>query len=445
MTSVLSQVEQFKALVSELRSALREPEQFTVSFAAETSAFVRFNHAKVRQAGQVQQASLGLKLINDGRHADLDITLAGDPEVDRQRLAEGLQQLRETLPLLAADPYLLLNHNGWQSKNVQDHPLPDTDQAVAEIARAAEGLDLVGFYAAGPISRGFASSSGAFGWHQANSFNFDFSLFHANGQAVKASYAGHQWSSEGFAKRFDQARQQLEYLGRPLRTLAPGHYRAYLAPAAMDEVLGLLSWGGFSAQSIASKSSPLQKLYAGDSGFSPLLSLDEQVSGSLSPAFSGEGYPRSDLALIVAGQAGAQLVSSRSAAEYGLTANGAGGGESPSALNMAAGDLPEAEILKRLGTGLYISNLWYLNYSDQPAARLTGLTRFATFWVEDGEIQAPVSTMRFDDSAYSLLGSQLEALTSERELILSASTYDQRATASALLPGALVSRLTLTL
>jgi predicted Zn-dependent protease len=96
-----------------------------------------------------------------------------------------------------------------------------------------------------------------------------------------------------------------------------------------------------------------------------------------------------------------------------------------------------------LGTGLYISNLWYLNYSDQPAARLTGMTRFATFWVEDGEIKAPVSTMRFDDSVYQLLGSQLEALTAEREL-LSASTYSQRNTASNLLPGALVKRLTLT-
>ena len=89
----------------------------------------------------------------------------------------------------------------------------------------------------------------------------------------------------------------------------------------------------------------------------------------------------------------------------------------------AAGALPDAEILKQLGTGLYISNLWYLNYSDQPGARMTGMTRFATFWVENGEIQAPVSTMRFDDSAYSLLGSQLEALTEERELMLSASTY----------------------
>ncbi|MGF6165786.1 putative Zn-dependent protease [Pseudomonas sp. 2725] len=440
-----SQSASFKALVNSLRAALQEPEQFTLSYAAESSAFVRFNHAKVRQAGQVQQASIGLKLINEGRHADLNITLAGDPQVDLRRLTEGLQQLRETLPLLPPDPYLLLNHNGWQSNNVQSHPLPDTEQVVAQITQAAEGLDLVGFYAAGPISRGFASSSGAFGWHQANSFNFDFSLFHENGQAVKASYAGHDWNSEGFARRFQQAREQLEFLGRPLRTLAPGQYRAYLAPAALEEIMGMLCWGGFSAQSIASKSSPLQKLYGGDSTFSPLVSLDEKVSGSLSPAFSDEGYPRSDLGLIVDGKAGAQLVSSRSAAEYGLTANGASGGESPSALNMKAGALPDADILKQLGTGLYISNLWYLNFSDQPAARLTGMTRFATFWVENGVIQAPVSTMRFDDSAFSLLGSQLEALTQERELLLSASTYSQRATASALLPGALVNRLTLTL
>jgi predicted Zn-dependent protease len=441
----ISQSASFKALVNSLRAALHEPEQFTLSYAAESSAFIRFNHAKVRQAGQVQQASIGLKLINEGRHADLQITLAGDPQVDLQRLNEGLQQLRDTLPLLPPDPYLLLNHNGWQSNNVQAQPLPDTEQVVAQITQAAEGLDLVGFYAAGPISRGFASSSGAFGWHQANSFNFDFSLFHENGQAVKASYAGQDWNSEGFAKRFEQAREQLEFLGRPLRTLAPGQYRAYLAPAALEEIMGMLCWGGFSAQSIASKSSPLQRLYGGDSAFSPLVSLDEKVSGSLSPAFSDEGYPRSDLGLIVNGRAGAQLVSSRSAAEYGLTANGASGGESPSALNMKAGALPDADILKQLDTGLYISNLWYLNFSDQPAARLTGMTRFATFWVENGEIQAPVNTMRFDDSAFSLLGSRLEALTAERELLLSASTYSQRATASALLPGALVSRLTLTL
>jgi len=445
MTRTADQAQPFKALVQWLKDALRETEQFTLSYAAEASEFIRFNHAKVRQAGQVQQASVHFKLIDNGRHADLSITLSNDPEVDRQRLADGLQQLRETLPLLPADPYLMLNHTHWQSHHVQDQPLPGSEQVVEEIGRAGAGLDLVGIYAAGPISRGFASSGGAFGWHQANSFNFDFSLFHENGEAVKASYAGHAWDSQAFALRFQQAREQLEFLGRPLRTLAPGQYRAYLAPAALEEIMGMLAWGGFSAQSIASKHSPLQKLYAGDAALNPLVSLDEQVSGSLSPAFSDEGYPRSDLSLIAAGSANAQLINSRSAAEYGLTTNGAGSGEYPSALNMAAGRLSQQEILKQLGTGLYISNLWYLNYSDLPAARLTGMTRFATFWVENGEIQAPVSTMRFDDSVYSLLGSQLEALTEQRELLLSASTYGQRQTASMHLPRALLNRLTLTL
>jgi predicted Zn-dependent protease len=53
-------------------------------------------------------------------------------------------------------------------------------------------------------------------------------------------------------------------LAARLHTLAPGQYRAYLAPAALEEVMSMLCWGGFSAQALASKSSPLQKLYAGD-------------------------------------------------------------------------------------------------------------------------------------------------------------------------------------
>jgi predicted Zn-dependent protease len=441
----MSHQQQFQALVDKLSGAISSQECFTLAYNAEESDFIRFNHAKVRQVGNVQQARVTLKLIDDERHADLQLTLSGDREMDSQRLRDALRQLRETVALLPKDPYLKPNTEAWQNTNIQDLPLPDSEHVVKQIAGFAQGLDLVGFYAAGPLYRGFASSWGAFGWHEANSFNFDWSLFHENGQAVKANYAGHEWSNEGFARRFELAREQLELLGRPLKTLAPGQYRAYLAPPAMDEIIGMLCWGGFSAQSLANKTSPLQRLYSGDAQFSPLVSMNEQVSGSLSPAFSGEGYPRRDLSLIANGKGGEQLVGSASAAEYGLAANGAEPWESPNSLSMAAGSLELEQILQKLDTGLYIGNLWYLNYSDQPAARLTGMTRFATFWVEDGKIQAPVSTMRFDDSAYSLLGSALEELTVDRELILSTSTYSQRQTASSQLPGALISKLTLTL
>jgi predicted Zn-dependent protease len=442
---MMSHQAQFKALAAWLQGAVTSEERYTLGYDAEESDFIRFNHAKVRQAGHVQQASVNFKLIAEGRHANLNLTLSGDGEVDQQRLSQALLQLRETLTLLPEDPYLQLNDEAWQSSNVQETPLPDSAHVVQQIARLGEGLDLVGIYAAGPIYRGFASSSGALGWHQANSFNFDWSVFHENGQAVKANYAGHAWSDDGFARRFALAREQLAFLGRPAHVLAPGQYRAYLAPAALEEVMGMLCWGGFSAQSLADKTSPLQRLYDGQASLSPLISLKEQVSGSLSPAFSGEGYPRVDLSLVANGAAQDRMIDSRSAAEYGLVANGAGWGESPSALSMDGGSLELDSVLKALGTGLYISNLWYLNFSDRTAGRITGMTRFATFWVEDGQIIAPVNTMRFDDSIFSLLGTALEQLTCERELLLSTSTYSQRQTASCLLPGALLSALTLTL
>ena len=133
-----------------LRAAIKAPEQFTLGYDAESSEFIRFNKGKVRQAGQVQQASLSLKLINEGRHADVTITLGGNPAVDQLRLAQALKQLRETLPLLPADPYLLLNPEPWHSHKVQAQPLPDTAAVLDDIRRAADGVDLVGFDASGP-------------------------------------------------------------------------------------------------------------------------------------------------------------------------------------------------------------------------------------------------------------------------------------------------------
>ena len=226
----MSHQTQFKALVDWLNGAITPQERFTLSYNAEASDFIRFNHAKVRQCGHVQQANVYVKLIENGRHADLNLTLSGDASVDQLRMSEALEQLRETLTLLPQDPYLQLNDDAWQSHNVQEQPLPDSADVVEQLMQLAQGLDLVGIYAAGPIYRGFASSTGAFGWHQANSFNLDWSLFHANGQAVKANYAGHAWNDEAFARRFDVAREQLAYLGQPSQSLAPGQYRAYLAP-----------------------------------------------------------------------------------------------------------------------------------------------------------------------------------------------------------------------
>jgi predicted Zn-dependent protease len=104
-----------------------------------------------------------------------------------------------------------------------------------------------------------------------------------------------------------------------------------------------------------------------------------------------------------------------------------------------------AEALKWLDTGLYISNLWYCNFSERADCRITGMTRYACFWVEHGEIKAPVDVMRFDDSVYRMFGDKLIGLTREKEFRFDVDTYHRRSTRSMDLPGALLDDFNLTL
>lgn len=436
---------QFKALEQWLKSQLHTDEQFTLWFEAEDSQFVRFNHGKVRQAYPVLQIELNVRLIRNERHSSAQLNLSGEFEQDVLTLGQTLSQLRSILDVLPIDPYLLLNTQTWTSERQVPGQLPELQTVIDTICDLSQGLDMVGIYAAGTLYRGFANSWDAFGWHQCANALFDWSLFDASGEAVKSTYGSATWDAEALSAVFAQAREQLKHLSTPRISLKPGQYRAYLAPAALEEVLGLLSYDAFSARSFANRQSALQQLQLGTQQLSPLVNLREQPSTGFQPGFGHDGTARQDVDLIQAGKLVGQLVNSRSAAEYGLQANGADRQEKPHSLVMAAGELATADVLRELGTGLYISNLWYLNYSDVGSARLTGMTRFATFWVEDGKIVAPIETMRFDDSLYNLLGSNLLALTREQALCIDSGTYERRSLDSHVLPGALIEHLTLTL
>jgi predicted Zn-dependent protease len=178
----------------------------------------------------------------------------------------------------------------------------------------------------------------------------------------------------------------------------------------------------------------------------PRVFIAEAVADGVAPGFQVEGFTRpAHTPLIEAGRLVGSLVSPRTAREFDLVANGANGSETPESLAMAGGDLPAADALAALGTGLYIGNLWYLNFSDRPACRMTGMTRFATFWVDNGKIVAPVDVLRFDDTIYRVLGTNLESLTRETELLLDNGSYRERQLSCMRLPGALLKGLTFTL
>jgi predicted Zn-dependent protease len=425
---------------------LRGGEVLLANFEGEVSDFLRFNHARVRQPMTVRQACLTLQLIDGRRHDRSTLSITGDPEEDRPAVRSAIEAMRADLPALPEDPYLLYCTGAGTSDSARTGRMPSPEEAVETITTAGAGLDLVGILASGPVYRGFASSLGARHWHEVDSFLLDWSVYRSGDKAVKASYAGQHWDRAEVARRIDATRAQLPYLARAPHTIEPGAYRAYLSPAAMDELLWMLNWGGVSAKEQRTQQSTMQQLVDGEVSLSPLVTLREHVAGGLAPAFDEAGFSRpATVDLIHAGRHAGSLVSPRTAQEYGIASNGASEDEAMQAMELAPGQLRRADALAALDTGVYVGNFHYLNWSDRSAARVTGMTRFATYWVEGGEIVAPLAVMRFDDSLYRMLGTELEALDDETDWILNSGTYGGRSVQTSRVPGALLRRLRLTL
>jgi predicted Zn-dependent protease len=264
-------------------------------------------------------------------------------------------------------------------------------------------------------------------------------LYRSGDKAVKSSYAGTAWDEAVFASKMAAAREQLALLARPVKTLEPGEYRVYFSPVAVADLLGTLAWGGFGLKDLRTSVSTLIRAHRGQAKFNEAVTLTEAAAEGIAPRFQPDGFVKpASVPLVAAGEIAEALVSPRSAREYGVKANGANSGESPDSLAMAGGTLAAEDVLRALGTGVYISDLHYLNYSDRQACRMTGMTRFACFWVEHGRIVAPISVMRFDDSLLRMFGEGLVALTRDAQLVPDAATYGERALRSFTAPGAIV-------
>lgn len=437
--------DRFFELATDTFASLTGDEVASLAVSAEESSFARVNHARVRQAGDVSQEIAELTLIRGARHASASRTLSGSLEADRAMIRESLAELRELLDALPEDPHLLYDQSPKTIVEEAPNELPDAHDAVAAVLALGEGHDLVGLWQSGALHRGFASSLGHRLFKTSHSFHFDFSLYAQRDKAAKGLYAGTRFDAGVLEEKIARAARQVEILRRPEKRIDPGSYRVFLTPAALWEIVGLLAFSAFGVKAHRTKQTPLLRMLDGGAALHSSIRFAESAESGVAPRFLPAGFIRpSSVELVTAGQLRGALVSPRSAREYGLEPN-ANRAERPSSLVMGAGELAEAEVLARLDTGVYVTDTWYTNYSDLSAGRITGMTRFATTWVEGGEPVAPLAVMRFDDTIYRMLGSELEALTAEREWLLDGGTYAERSTDSMLLPGLLLSSMTFTL
>ena len=421
-------------------------EQFTLSLIAESSQFWRFNQAKVRQAGQITDAKLKLTWMLDRRSSYYEFPLSGDWDCDQDLLSQALTRLRLDLPQLPENPYLVLPEGDRSSHESYAGTLLEPEALGDAILSVVGDLDFVGIYASGWAVRAYADSIGQSHWFLNDSFSLDYSLFSPNGQAVKGIYAGECWNQRTYEHTIQESRLQLQRLDRSPRKIQPGHYRTYLAPSAMPELVNMMSWGGVSEADLQQSGSWMLAMRNDRRKLSSQLTLVDNFTRGTVPRFNelGEIAPE-ELVIVGQGSLENSLISSRTAKEYGLISNGASQEEGLRAPEIKPGQLPTSEILSALDTGIYVSNLHYLNWSDRPQGRVTGMTRYACFWVENGEIVAPIEHLRFDDSFYRFWGDHLIGLTDTQACIPNIDTYGHRHIGALWTPGMLIEDFTYTL
>ncbi|MEN9810120.1 MAG: hypothetical protein RLZZ488_1687 [Pseudomonadota bacterium] len=430
----------FHSLSEKMFRRLNNGEHLRLSLHAEQTQFTRLSGGRVRQNGLVEDIGLSVQFISPKQSvADLSVSFVTEHDELSSFAERLLGKVREQAEAAPQDPFVSLPGVSQKSEVRHQGRLLSADHAVDALSGGLSAEDdLVGIYAGGRNVVAYADSAGSSHWFSGESFFVDYSLWMKSGRAVKSCYAGRDWDQAQFLQTVDAARENLRVLSRPVKTLNPGHYRVFLAPSAASELLHMLSWGALSEGALQRNDSPLCALRRGEKQFSPLFSLCENYQLGLTPRFTSDGEFSPELVpLFEKGRLVQALCSARTAKEYGLQGNGSAW-ERLRTPDLSVGDLAMSDCLKELGTGLYLSDLHYLNWSDMMGGRITGMTRYGCVWVENCVPQGPIQDMRFDETIFRCFGSELLSVTREAQLIPETSTYGSRSMGGARVPGMLL-------
>ena len=431
--------------------SLKHKEHLFINFAGENSQFIRINSGKVRQIGTVEDAYFDLTLLIENSSGELrkgskGFTISGDNYRDKENVQSTIVSLRSEVEQLPVDLYAELPKSGGSSFHEKKGNILDHKEAAEKILAPLGEIDMAGIYAGGTSIRAMANSAGETHWFSSQSFSFDYSFYTLTKRALKGTFAQQNWSQSDFLAEMQSANEKTKFLEAAASKISKGSYRTYLAPAAVDDLIQMFSWGCISEAAIQQGDSPLRHVRSGERRFSPLFQLSEDFSGGDIPRFNSEGELAPErLTLINGGVLKSSLISSRTAKEYNIPSNFATSSETMRSPNVSPGQLVESQILQHLGEGLYLSNLHYLNWSDQPGGRITGMTRYACFWIENGKIVCPIENMRWDDSIFRLFGSELLDFTLNRSFNPNVGTYGLRSLGGSTVPGMLVKNMEFTL
>ncbi|MBO3740375.1 TldD/PmbA family protein [Actinoplanes flavus] len=406
----------------------------------EAEALTRFANSAIHQ--NVASASTGvrLRLHTDGRTAGGSTTLTSADGlrtlVERTLAAARVSPADRSWPGLAPPAALRLSPGhpgsdewsgfpyGFDEATARADPAERAGR-VRDFVDAAGGLETAGYCRTLSVAAAFANTAGQAVEGRTTEAAMD-GIARADGADGVARLAAGRLADLDGAVLGARAAAKARAARNPVE-LPPGEYEVVLEPDAVSDLLENLAVFGFDGRAHHQQQSFAE---LGKGQFDPSVTIvDEPLGGRDDPAadlpFDDEGTPRRTLVLVREGVTTAVTHDRASAARAGAESTGHASPVSrswgPHAKHVrleaapVSGHDPSAggaeqiagsarPLVARMRRGLLVTDLWYTRVLDPKTLVITGLTRNGVWLVEDGEVTAPVSNLRFTQSYPQALG-----------------------------------------
>jgi PmbA protein len=208
------------------------------------------------------------------------------------------------------------------------------------------------------------------------------------------------------------------------RALEPGEYTVVLEPYAVQDIIQMMSFTGFSAVAMQEgRSFMVGKI--GQQIVDPRVSIwdDGLDRRGLPWPFDFEGVPKQRVDLIGKGVArGVVYDSYRAGKEEGKSSTGhalpapSAFGPFPMNAFFGPGEATVEQMISSTERGLYVTRFHYTRPVEPTKVVVTGMTRDGTFLIENGKIAYPVKNLRFTQSYLGALN-QVDMIGKELRLL----------------------------
>ncbi|MDQ4019240.1 MAG: TldD/PmbA family protein [Actinomycetota bacterium] len=407
----------------------------------ERSAFARFAASSVHQPTLIEDESVTIRVVRDGK-----VGVVSTNRTDEKGLCDAARRAADAAERGRADASFPGLPEPAEPRVVEGYDEATAALVPEEQARLAWSLiegapeyGLYGYVTSGVTEVAVASTTGV---AVSQRLTDATAVALAAGEGCSGYADATSWRA-GDLDLGAVAREAVEKAGRTRRAgeLEAGTYRAVLEPVALGELLWYFGFSSLGGLALLEGRSYLAGRI-GERVFDPAVSIVEDPldPAGLPKAFDFEGVPKEPVAIVEDGVAKDVVWDRRTAARAGKRSTGhalappsQSLGPIPFNLAMAEGDASLEELVERVGDGIYVTRLHYVNIVDPREAVLTGMTRDGTFLIEGGRVTKPLVNLRFTTSFPALAGAVL-GLGRERRLVNQSDFYDERYPYGVLVP-----------